>query len=572
LTTPVAVVIAIAGVVVGLLAEQLGHGFDQVAWIPLTDLATGWAMIGSGIVAVSARPRQVAGKRLILAGFLWFVGSFQAMDDFRFGSLAFALQGYFDLVLILIALSFPARWPMRTSERAVVAVAALLFIASSIARVLARSQDILGVTLLDPEVALPWVGWLDFTRLAAIVVAGVFVIGRWLRATPTERRVVGPVIAAGAASALAVAFALLYPLGALGLMTPLDDRVYIPLAWLFNTVRILVPFGMLLGIVRQRAARTAVADAVAAAGEAPATPDLRGVLAQALGDEGLRVLEWSDDRAAFVSGDGTIVPASLPEEPGRSTAIVRAGDQSLAALVYDSALDEDPAIVAAAVGVTRLAIQNQRLTRESARRLEEAEASRARIVEAGDLERRRIERDLHDGIQQRLVALAMALSRAQSNSPDQEAAAAALGYGASEALGIVEDVREFASGIHPAILTEAGLGAALRELADRSPIPVELELHLLGRGSPSAHATAFFIVSEALANTTKHAQASEVWVHARDDRNALEVSVEDDGRGGAVIGGGLQGLVDRVNALGGTLAIGDRAGGGTAVIATLPLA
>jgi signal transduction histidine kinase len=324
--------------------------------------------------------------------------------------------------------------------------------------------------------------------------------------------------------------------------------------------------------VRQRAARTAVADAVAAAGEAPATPDLRGVLAQALGDEVLRVLEWSDDRAAFISGDGTIVPSSLPEEPGRSTAIVRAGDQSLAALIYDSALDEDPAIVAAAVGVTRLAIQNQRLTRESARRLEEAEASRARIVEAGDLERRRIERDLHDGIQQRLVALAMALSRAQSNSPDREAAAAALGYGASEALGIVEDVREFASGIHPAILTEAGLGAALRELADRSPIPVELELHLAGRGSPSTLATAFFIVSEALANTTKHARASEAWVHARDDRAALEVSVEDDGRGGAVIGGGLQGLVNRVNALGGTLAIGDRAGGGTAVSATLPLA
>jgi hypothetical protein len=266
LTTPVAVLIAVAGIVVGLIAEQLGHGFDQVAWIPLADLATGWAMIGSGIVAVSARPRQVAGKRLILAGFLWFVGSFQATDDVRFGSLAFALQGYFDLVLILIALSFPARWPTRRSDRAVVVIAAVLFIASSIVRVLARSQDILGVALLDPEIALPWVGWLDFARLAAIVVAGAFVIARWLRATPTERLVVGPVIAAGAASALAVAFALLYPLGALGLMTPLDDRIYVPLAWVFNTVRILVPFGMLLGIVRQRAARTPVADSVAAAG------------------------------------------------------------------------------------------------------------------------------------------------------------------------------------------------------------------------------------------------------------------------------------------------------------------
>jgi signal transduction histidine kinase len=571
LTTLVSVVIAFAGVVIGLLAEQLGHGFDQDPWIPLADLAIGWAMIGSGLVGAYARPRQTAGKRLILAGFLWFVGSFLSMDDPRLGSLAFVAQGYFDPVLVLIALSFPHRWPVRRSERSIVALAVALYVASSVVRAIARSQDLFGVALVDPDVGLPWVAWLDFGRLAAIVVAGGFIVGRWMRSTPTERRVVGPVIAAGAVSALAVGFGMLYPLTALGLVAPLDASIYNPIAWSFNVIRILVPFGMLFGIVRQRAARTAVADAVASAGETPATLDLGQALAEALRDPLLQVVEWSEDDAVFVAGDGTKLSAAAPTIPGRSTAVVRAGDRPLAALIYDRALDEDPAIIAAAVAVTRLAIQNERLTRESARRLEEIEASRARIVAAGDLERRRIERDLHDGIQQRLVALAISLSRAQAAAPQGEAATAALGQGAAEALGIVEAVRDFAHGIHPAVLTEAGLGAALRELADRSPVPVQLDLRLADRGTPPALATAFFVVSEALTNSTKHAGASTIWVRARDDRDTLDVSIEDDGRGGATIGGGLQGLLDRVSALGGTLTIADRPGGGTAVAAMLPL-
>jgi signal transduction histidine kinase len=572
LTTPVSIVIAIAGVVIGLLAEQLGHGFDQDPWIPFADLAIGWAMIGSGLVGAYARPRQAAGNRLILAGFLWFVGSFLSMDDPRLGSLAFVAQGYFDPVLILIALSFPHRWPIHRSERSIVALATALYVASSVVRAVARSEDLFGVALVGPDVALPWVAWLDAGRLAAIVVAGGFIVGRWLRSTPTERRIVGPVIAAGAASALAVGFAMLYPLTSLGVVAPLDASIYNPVAWAFNVIRILVPFAMLFGIVRQRAARTAVADAVAVAGEAPATLDLGQALADALRDPLLQVVEWSEDDAVFVAEDGTKLSAAAPAIPGRSTAVVQAGDRPLAAIIYDPVLDEDPAIIAAAVAVTRLAIQNQRLTRESARRLEETEASRARIVAAGDLERRRIERDLHDGIQQRLVALAISLSRARAVAPQGEAATAAFGQGAAEALAIVEAVRDFAHGIHPAVLTEAGLGAALRELADRSPVPVQLDLRLADGGSSPAQATAFFVVSEALANVTKHASASTIWVRARDDRDTLDVSIEDDGRGGATIGGGLQGLMDRVSALGGTLTIVDRPGGGTAVTAILPLA
>jgi len=564
--------IAIVGVTLGLLAEQLGHGFDQVLWIPLADLAVGWAMIGSGLVAAVARPNQPAGRRLALAGFLWFLGSFQQADMLALGSLGFALQGYADLVLILIALSFPARWPALRSERLVVVVAATLYAASSVARLVARAPDFIGGEAIDLDTAFFFVGWLDFARLAAIVVGGGLVIRRWFVATPAARQIIGPVIAAGAASALAVAFALYYPLTALGIAPEPDQAIYTPLAWAFNIVRLVVPFGMLLGIVRQRAARSALADAVAAAGETPRSLDLRGTLARALSDPDLRVLEWDDAAAGYRDEDGDTVPDPPPAMAGRTTTRVGIGSRPLALLVYDSTLDQDPAIVSAAVAVTRLVVENARLARESERRLHEVEASRARIVEAGDLERRRIERDLHDGIQQRLVALAMHLSRARSGAADPDAAGTALRYGADEVLGIVQDVREFASGIHPAVLSEAGLEAAIRGLADRSPVPVELDLALSGRGSPSAHAAAFFVISEALANTTKHAAASSVWVLAHDSGERLEIRIDDDGRGGAIIGGGLQGLVDRVTALGGTFAVGAREAGGTSVTACLPLA
>jgi signal transduction histidine kinase len=566
-----ALLVAIAGIAVGLIGEQLGHGFEQVPWIPLADLATGWAMIASGLVAAYARPAQPAGRRLVIAGFLWFVGSFMQMDDPRLGSVSFVFQGYFDLVLILIALSFPARWPARTSERVVIAVAGALYVASSVVRVLVRSEDLIGRQLLSPEIGLPWVGWTDLARLAAVVVGGVLVIRRWALGTPTSRQLIGPVLAAGIASALAVSFALYYPLTALGIAPALDDDIYTPTAWAFNVVRILVPFGMLLGIVRQRAARSALADAVAAAGERPRSLDLRSVLAGAFGDPKLRVLEWDDGRSAFIDETGSSVTEQQPPLPGRATTVVRIGDRPLAMLEYDSALEQDPATVSAAVAVTRLVVNNERLFAESAHRLEEVEASRARIVEAGDIERRRIERDLHDGIQQRLVALAMFLSRAQTRAGSPGGADESLRYGATEVLAIVQDVREFASGIHPAMLSEAGLEAAVRELADRSPIPVRLDLHLVGRGSPSTLATAFFVASEALANVTKHAAASTVWVHAEDGGERLEIAVSDDGRGGVTVGGGLAGLADRVTALGGTMAVADRPGGGTSVTASLPL-
>ena len=225
-------------------------------------------------------------------------------------------------------------------------------------------------------------------------------------------------------------------------------------------------------------------------------------------------------------------------------------------------LMDDQALVEAGVALTRLVVRNERQSLRIEEQLAEVRASRARIVEAADAERRRIERDLHDGLQQRMVALAMQLRAANGDSAHLDAA---LRGGSVELLEILDDVRELARGIHPAVLTEAGLGAAIRAAADRSPVPAEVDLRLAGRGTPAALATVYYVVSEALANVAKHArEATGVWVRADDGDGTLRVVIEDDGPGGADPSGhGLAGLADRIAALDGRFAVEAVDGGGT---------
>jgi len=242
----------------------------------------------------------------------------------------------------------------------------------------------------------------------------------------------------------------------------------------------------------------------------------------------------------------------------------------LAAVVHDAALVEEPGLLAAVVAAVRLTVQHERLEQEVARQLEDVRASRARIVEAGDMERRRIERDLHDGTQQRLVALALRSRRAADGADDPSAAADFRSIEA-EAIAILGDIRELAAGIHPAILTEVGLAGAIQTFVDRSPIPVTFHMEVPDPLPPTIEATAYFVVAEALTNTAKHAEATAATVDAelRDDR--LVVRIRDDGLGGAdASGAGLRGLGDRVAAVGGSLSIDSRPGGGTTLSVELP--
>jgi signal transduction histidine kinase len=245
--------------------------------------------------------------------------------------------------------------------------------------------------------------------------------------------------------------------------------------------------------------------------------------------------------------------------------------RSLAALVHDPSLD--PSLVRATAAAAGMALDNERLQAELRAQLTEVRASRARIVRAGDAERRRVERDLHDGAQQRLLALSLAVhsARRQHASGDDAGLASTLERTATELASAIQELRELARGLHPTVLTDGGLPPALHALAGRCPVPVQLDVDE-GRYHPLIEATAYFMVSEALANVAKHARASHVRVQARAVGRVLRVEVCDDGSGGAdpARGSGLAGLGDRVAAIGGSLEVESAAGSGTIVRADLP--
>ena len=248
------------------------------------------------------------------------------------------------------------------------------------------------------------------------------------------------------------------------------------------------------------------------------------------------------------------------------------GGRRVGALVHAAALRDEPELLGEAASTAALAIENGRLEAELRARLEALRASRARIVEAGDAERRRLTRDLHDGAQQRLVSLKIDLQLARERV-DEPAARELLDRAVANADAAVEELRDLASGIHPAVLAQRGLDAAIEALATRSPVPVEFETELGGRLPSAVETAAYFVIAEALTNVAKYAGATHARVDVRRTGAELVVEVQDDGAGGAVLdgGSGLRGLADRVGALDGSLEVESAPGAGTLVRARVPL-
>jgi len=320
--------------------------------------------------------------------------------------------------------------------------------------------------------------------------------------------------------------------------------------------------GMLLGITR-----AFLAPRAASAGP------VREMLAESLGDRTLSIAYWLPDRGAFVDEGGRQVELPAPGSGRAWTAVERDG-RRVAAIVHDADLDAGADLVHAAAAGAALAIDNERLKADLRARVGELRESRVRIVEAGDAARRRLERDLHDGAQQQLVSLALDLRLLRARLRDQPALVP-LVDDLSEKLSVaLAELRELARGIHPAVLTDRGLAPAVAALADRVPLPVEIEVGVGERLSAAIEAAAYFVVAEGLTNVAKYARAEHVRVAVRADGADLVVEVEDDGAGGAEVGSGsgLGGLRDRLAALDGTLAIDSPRGGGTRLVARIPRA
>jgi signal transduction histidine kinase len=539
--------------------------------------ATCWTSVLAGVVARSRRPENPIGTWLIVSGLMgptaFMVGAaspvWMLVSGFTFvGSASLG-------VAVLVA--FPAG---RLEGRAPLAIALVAF-----ATILFRVEQLV---LADPIALIP--GWrepnpfylhLDKAAVDAVTIAYdlfgiVFLVGfgywiarRWLRLSGPGRRSIVPVLAGGlvfvVASVVQAAVEIARP-----------EWQYLEAVRFVHTLTFsAIPLGFMAGVLRVRMARSALADLVVELGETPEPAELRRALAGALDDPSLEVALWSKERGSFLDEAGAPIPDVDQAAGSRAVTLLERGGEPLAAILHDPALLEDPGLVASVATAVRLTVENDRLQDQVRAQLEEVRASRRRIVEATDAERRRLERDIHDGAQQRLVALSMALGRARCQvGPDADPAlAATLAQAADEVRAALAELRELARGIHPAILTDAGLETAVRSLTERSAVPVKIESAAPGRYPAQVEATAYFVVSEALANAAKHSAAAAVRVSLEASGKELLVSVRDDGRGGADPGrgSGLRGLRDRVEAAGGRLEIRSAAGKGTTVEAALPL-
>ncbi len=567
------------GVVLGIVAYRVQTHAHHDSHQSLAIVAVAWAFLVAGLVAWRRRPANRIGPLMLLAAFALLARQLRYSDDallftvfFALGDIGYALVGH-------CALAYPSGRVTDRVERAlVVAGYATALIFPPLAVLFHEAnRPLLEFGPQSPKSVLLVSGHahvvellqkteivLFFGVLATLFIA--LVARRLWQATARARRILAPLLLAAIAVGLRAVFECVFTF---------VDRPFASdyLFWWQNAASIALPLALLAGLLRARLARTAVGDLVV---ELERTPPqgLRAALARALEDPTLELAFWLPEQEAYADAEGQ--PVELPEDGRRAVTRIEHGGEPLAALVHDPSLLEEPQLVRAAGAAARLALENARLQADMRAQLAQVQESRVRIVAAADEERRRIERNLHDGAQQRLVSLALQLRTAQRRLGTGEtdpAVEALLASAVDELQVAVHELRELARGVHPAILTEEGLAAALESLAARTPLPIELDV-LEGRLSPQVEATAYFVACEALANVAKHAGASKAAVSIRRANGSLSVEVVDDGVGGArpANGSGLSGLVDRVEALGGRLRIDSPSGRGTRIVGEIPCA
>ena len=334
----------------------------------------------------------------------------------------------------------------------------------------------------------------------------------------------------------------------------------------------LAPIVFLVGLVGERLARATVGELVVELRGRPEPAGLRDAVARALRDPSLEVAYWLPDFGCYGDLDGR--PVELPSDGSRVATRIDRGGAKLALLVHDPALGEEPELLEAVVAAGEIALENEQLQAELRARMRELWGSRARIMEAGQRERQRLERNLHDGAQQRLIALSLELGRLEGELAGNEHAAGRLEHARREIAASLDELRAVSHGLHPAVVSAHGLDVALEQLVALAPVPVQLRVEVSGRLSEQLEVAAYYIVSESLANVGKHARASTAEVEVERSERELVVEVRDDGVGGADTAGGsgLRGLADRVETLGGRLRVWSPAGGGTRLRAEIPCA
>jgi signal transduction histidine kinase len=553
---------------------------DQKVVTAILGPLIGLSFIGTGVFAWWRRPLNRFGLLMTGVGFAWFLAGLTESNNSTVFTIGSYVEPLYLVIVIQMVLSFPTGRLETLAQRVTIAAGYLTVLAVRLPFFLLGgdiSSDLSGprpdnvFAIVDaPDLADVF----DYTAtfIAVIVLAStlVLLVRKRQAATPPQRRALAPMLWTGLAlvGLLGIAFVI----DVLGLPSEIGD-----VAGLLALVSFaILPFAFLAGLVRSRYSRAgAVGELIERLNNPEADRSLGLALADALGDRSLKLVYWRPSAGHYVTYDGR--PVELPE-PGSGRAVTEVEREGIrvGAIIHDAALGDEPGLVRAVAASAALALENERLGAELRARLDELQTSRSRLVEVSMFERRRLERDLHDGAQQRLVALSLQLGLAKRRLQEGEGAAAGamLDAARDELARALEELRELARGIHPAVLTDRGLEPALEALAERAPLPVSLDQMPAERLPAPVEAAAYFVVAEALTNVVKYAEASTAAVRIRRNGSYAVVEVRDDGVGGAdpTIGTGLRGLADRLAALDGRLEVHSPPGEGTTVRAEVPCA
>jgi signal transduction histidine kinase len=523
-------------------------------------IAAGLALVLAGLVTSFGRRAGRIGDLAVLAGLVWFAPVWVGWDKGPplVRSLGMIAAGFTFPLLLHLVLAYPGGRLRGVVAQTLVSVVYLEAVLAALGRALFRDP------FFDPdcwancsdkvfllhslprlaqgiEVADRW-----FTAGAAVALVVVFA-WRLLRDSGPARRALLPVVLPAILLAAAV-IARAIALQRVPLENP-SDPAFRTIFVVGCAAVILLASGLVWAAIRIRAQRRAVARIATSLGQAPPPGSLQAALAQAVGDPELKIAYWLPGSRRHVDANGRPV-AEPVAAPGRaSTVLVRDG-RRIAVVSHTATLPDLEREIGAAV---RLALENERLQAEALAQLDQLRASRVRIVETGDAERRRLERDLHDGAQQRLLALSydIRLARASAQADGDAPTGSLLAEALAEAQAALGELRALAHGIFPAILAEAGLMSAVASLADAAPLPVEILAAANGRYPAAVETAAYLLVAETLADAAGR-DASHAAVSVVQDGGRLVVTVDDDGsdRTAAMVQ-----LADRVGALEGRLTV-----------------
>jgi signal transduction histidine kinase len=556
-----------ASLVFALENDAIGTELGEPMVIAVIWSWTTLAYIFGGLFAWSRRPESRFGPLMVTTGVVCFLVTLSWTTSDVSYTLGQTLDKLPAVLFLHVFLAFPSGRLTGWFEKALVVSAYVTAISLELLRMAIGnygSHNLVGVA--SAPHAFNAVKSVQLVLLSGYCLAGVGILAARRRREGRPLR--------GSLALLIDAFAIgLLMMAVFFLANLVDAPAVQQLRWVLFVTLGLAPILFLVGLVYARLARSAVGELFLDLRADLAPAELRDSFARALRDPSLTLAYWLPEFASWSDAEGKSV--CLPESgSGRAMTLIDRDGARMAALLHDPALEDEPELLAAVGAAFGMALENGRLQAEQRAHLEELKGSRSRVIEAGQRERQRLERNLHDGAQQRLIALSLELSLLERQVTGDADAHRRLDQARREIAVTLEELRSVARGLHPAVLSGHGLEVALQSIAAKATVSVRLNVSLESRLPEQIEVAAYYVVSESLANIGKHAGAASASIDVNRADGVLVVEVADDGVGGADTerGSGLRGLADRVESLGGKLRVWSPPGRGTRLRAEMPCA